>query len=252
VKSLPRPSRLADRITAARVALVCAVVSACVGGLVVGGAATAAPWAPVPETGARGGLLLEHHTGMPGSLAELSPGEPVRWQIRTTVDHHADTVLDLELRKAGALAEAQDGLEITVLSCDDAWLDVEAAPTCPTGADEVTWAAPRHDYRDTSPSFRLADGHGDSEVFLLVEFALPATAAAEESLRGLTATMAVGVTATDTPPSVIGSGADRPSSPLPARLAWTGSSIAGALLLGVAALLLGLAAALARPRREPM
>ena len=270
-------------MTAARVALVAAVACGGVGALVLGGVASAAEWRPEPETGAPGGLVLERDAGMggAGSLAELSPGDPVRWQIRTTVDHHSETVLDLELRKGGALADADGGLEVTVRSCDDPWADGAGAPTCQAGAGEVTWAAPQHDYGESSPSFRVPDGHGDSEVFLLVEFALPDTpeAAGDESLMGLTASVAVGVTATDAPPPTptpspdagTGTGpgaatmpagspttltegaADSPTSPtaLPTGLAWTGASTIGALLVASAAVLSGLtAAAVARSRRR--
>lgn len=262
--------RRPDRTDAARLVLVVAVVLGALGTVSAGGSASAVSWVPVPETGARGGLVLERDDSRTGSLAVLSPGEPVRWQIRTAVDHHADTVLDLELRKDGDLAAAPRGLEITVSACDQVWTDIEAAPGCPGAAEHVTWAAPRHDYRENSPTFRIPDTRGDSEVFLLVELALPATAeaAADESLMGLTASVAIGVTATDTPAEAAPttepapdhasalvddtavSGDDRAASTVPPRLAWTGGPAAPAVLLGSAVVLLGIAALLSRPRRD--
>jgi len=264
--------RRPDRTTAARLVLVVAVGLGVLSIVPAGTVASAASWVPVPETGARGGLVLDRDDSTADSLASLAPGEPVRWQIRATVDHHAESVLDLQLRKDGDLAAAPRGLEIAVHACDDAWTDIDGAPGCPGGGEQVTWAAPGHDYRASSPTFPVPDNQGDSEVFLLVEFALPATAqaAADDSLMGLTASVGVGITATDTPASAASptepaedvttvvardqavSDDARTAPSFASSLAWTGARPGTALLLGSAVLLLGLAAVLGRPRREAL
>ena len=233
---MPHPSTRARRRIAAVVAVgsVGLLVS---GGLLLGHAAHAA-LVDVPVTGAPGRLVLSADPH-PAPLADLSPGEPVHWQVAARLEDASRATLSLDLRKDGPLVAHPRGLRVTVASCDQLWTGLAGSPVCGSGAREVVAGSPADDWRTSSPTFPLQPLSPAAPEYLLVTLAVEdsAAAAADRSLMGLDGTIAVGLTAVamEETPAAPGGPAALPATGIDLLSAVSvGALAAGALGLGLA------------------
>jgi hypothetical protein len=136
-----------------------------------------------------------------------------------------------------------------------------ATPTC-ADPSPVVRAIPTE---QLTGMHRVPHADQDGETFLLVELSLAdtPTAAADESLMGLTATIGIGVTATAVAPPIPSSTPEAPttaagSTPTPSprlprtegSLPYTGGAILGPVLLAAALVLTGVTVRLRRQARS--
>lgn len=239
----PRPGARAG--AAAAGAVLCAVL-----GLGSGGAAVAAGWHVVPETGEPGGLVLEA-SPYPLHAEDLQPGRPAHWQVHTRVDRHGPISTEVQLRRDGALVEHPDGLRVTVSACERPWRGLDTVPVCDDG-QRVLSVGPREPDVLRVP---VTDPDADGATWLLVELAVADTAgaSADGGLMGLDAAVGLGVTASAADTGATPSAAGRPvasrpgpSETSPASLAYTGAAFAAPLFVAAALVLTGVAVRLRR------
>ena len=217
-------------------------------GLIMASSSAQAAWVSMTENGLPGHLSLLSDPN-PADLHELSPGNPVQWQIKADlVDAYSP--LTIQFERAGDLVGSPDGLWLQVRACNTEWSNFPTSPTCPS-ATTVLAPTPA-----SSSSFGAAGAAGPSTPsfgagqlwqgvgkFLLVTMSLPDTAEAraDSSLMGLTATVGVGLT-------VLGDQVAPPASSHPAGLASTGSDALGTVLVALGAVGLGVLFRLRRRR----
>lgn len=235
---------------AAAGAVLCAVLA-----LGSGGAAVAAGWQVVPETGEPGGLVLEA-SPYPLHAPDLRPGRPAFWQVHTRVDRAGPISTEVELRREGALVEHPDGLRVTVTACERPWRGLDAVPVCDDGQRVLSIGPGESD----SLRVPVSDPDGDGSTWLLVELAVADTtgASVDDGLMGLEASVGLGVTASAEDPvdgssSTDGRVAGRPgrstattSSASLTSLASTGAAFAAPLFVAAALVLVGAAVRLRR------
>ncbi|KTR52829.1 hypothetical protein [Curtobacterium oceanosedimentum] len=235
---------------AAAGAVLCVVL-----GLGSGGAAVAAGWQAVPETGAPGGLVLEA-SPYPLHAPDLRPGRPAFWQVHTRVDRAGPISTEVALRREGALVEHPDGLRVTVSACERPWRGLDTVPVCDDGQRVLSIGPGESD----SLRVPVSDPDGDGSTWLLVELAIADTtgASVDDGLMGLEASVGLGVTASAEDPvagssSTDGRDAGRPgrstvttSSASLTSLAFTGAAFVAPLFVAAALVLVGVAVRLRR------
>ncbi|WP_144710463.1 hypothetical protein [Curtobacterium pusillum] len=212
-----------------------AVVAACAGAGATAAAVAAPDWRPVPETGTPGRLVL--HTGPEPLTLPDAAHDTGTWQVRTDVLPDGPVVLDLEIRKDGALASAPGGLVVAVSFCDRPLRATTGTPACGPGATALVRATTTDDRAASSPVVRIPDPDGDGTAYLLVRTTLADRS--DPELPGATGRLGIGVTARSEDPAT---GAPR------SVLASTGAAVTGPVLVALAAVLAGVAL---RTRRRP-
>jgi hypothetical protein len=206
-------------------------------GVVLASGSAQAAWVAIAENGLPGHLSLRSDP-YPAAFLDLSPGSVAQWQVEADL---ADPLAELAIRfeRSGALVARPDGLQLQVRACASEWLDVPAAPTCPTAATVLPPTAASSSALGalgpvdaSSPVFPLGELVHGAPRYLLVTMSIPDTpeARADESLMGLTAHLGLDFTAA-------GESADPPGSP---RLAYTGVDALGTVLLALGTLGVGL------------
>ena len=190
---------------------------------------------------------------------DLSPGEPVYWQIGADLTDGLSGSLVLEMRKSGRLATSVDGLVVDIERCSEPWLNLDTLPTCGYERAPVLMATPGDDYRFNSPVVDLLGIPSANGKYLLVALSLNIPPdETGRSVMGLSGSVGIGLTAAgDELPgdSGIDGGSGTPGAPGPdgpvaapdGSLATTGLDALALVLVGAGAI--GLGAVVARARR---
>lgn len=223
-----------------------AVVRIAAVALIVGGVSLAttrayAAWVDVPHTGNPGQLVLASDP-FPAEFGRLAAGESAYWMIEARLADVESSTLNLQLRGWGELVEHADGLTIRVDACAVPFVGEAAVAACPAEVVPVVETVRLGSIATdaASDTWPLADLSREAPRYLRVALDVPAGAANDVSVQGLSGNFAVGLytagDSSDATPVPPGSAAPDSGSP---DLAETGVNVLAALLVAGGAVLLG-------------
>lgn len=169
-------------------------------GIVLTSASAWADIVPVPQPD--DGFLVANSRAEPGQVLTLSPGSPAYWPIDLSLTDATLSSLTVEVRKGGDLVDHPRGLRFSLRRCDAPWTD-STPVTCPGGSTEVLRTTPVHDYSTESPTWDLDGLQESSGKFVVVTLWVENSPAAraDESLMGLSASIALGFEAAAVDPA---------------------------------------------------
>lgn len=219
-----------------------AVVRIAAVALIVGGVSLAttrayAAWVDVPQTGNSGQLALATEP-FPTEFGRLAAGESAYWMIQARLADVDASTLSLQLRGWGELVEHADGLTVGVDACTVPFVGEAAVAGCPTEAVSVVETVRLGSIATdaASTTWPLADLSREAPRYLRVTLGVPAGAANDGSLQGLSGNFAVGLYAAGDSPDVA------PVPPGPAasnQLAEAGINVLAAVLVAGGSVLMG-------------
>jgi len=197
--------------------------------------AVAASAAPVPENGMSGILTLEADP-YPAQNITIARGERVLWPVTAELDSPTTGELSVRVTSEDPLAEDADALRFELASCGEEWVlpaTTTDPATCAGGAGTVVIPEAALASTDADEEWALGAIAPGIPRYFLVTLSLPLSTPG--SLADEPGQVSFGFTALDRAESF--------------RLAATGGSYAGPVLLGLGLLLGGTTVAAAERRR---